>query len=222
MEYAQGNGGLKFLQISRVSRLGECEVKFVDAFVKPQVQTKAMKTGVKMHEELTEGLPKVSKEDVIKQISEGRKFGVRELFVTDNRYSIRGRIDSLEMTGNVVDGRNEGIIVDDKYTRMEYDSIPLQYKLQLAAYASAIRNSAEYGSICSIIGARLICRVSGTHEIIKEFEAGRAELASWVYNMPIAAKVAWVLYKGERKPRHMRLDIGTGEWGVCGCGHNGF
>ena len=208
------------LPISSVSLLGECETKYADAIFGRLYATTAMKVGAAKHAELAQAMPKVSKEDIIRQIKAGGAFGVREIMVTDDRLRLKGRIDQLDLTGRRIGGRSEGIVIDDKYTRMRYDSIPSHYKLQLAAYASAVSNSSDYGSLCEVTGAKLICRNKMNHAIDKEFSVGCDELAAWKANIPLAAKVAWVLYEKKREPGHRRLDIGTGEWVSCDChGH---
>lgn len=205
------------LPISSVSLLGECETKYADAIFGRLYATTAMKIGAKKHEELAKAMPKISKEEIIRDIREGKAFGAREITVTDERFKLKGRLDQLDLTGRRVGGKMEGIVIDDKYTRMRYTSIPPHYKLQLAAYASAISNSTDYGSLCEVTGAKLICRNKMNHAIDREFSVGCDELAAWRGNVPLAAKVAWVLYEKKREPGHRRLDIGTGEWKVCEC-----
>ena len=67
------------LASSQLSYMGSCETKFDDAIHGKAKTTKPMQTGKKMHEKLTEGLPKISRDDILKQIKAGTKGGVGEL-----------------------------------------------------------------------------------------------------------------------------------------------
>lgn len=205
------------LPISSVSLLGSCETRFMDAMTGKLYPTKAMKIGQEKHEAIARALPKTNKEDIIRDMKSGTKFGVRELPVTDTKFNLKGRIDQLDLTGRMANGRSEVIIIDDKFTRTSYESMPSHYKLQLAAYASAISNSSDYGRLCEVIGARLRCRRRADNSLLREFSVEREELGSWRANVPLAAKVAWVLYKKEREPEHRRIEVSTGEWGSCTC-----
>ncbi len=69
----------QMLAISQLSFMGSCETKFDDAIHGRTKTTKPMQVGKKMHEKLTEGLPKISRDDILKQIRAGTKGGVREL-----------------------------------------------------------------------------------------------------------------------------------------------
>jgi RecB family exonuclease len=198
--------------------LGECETKYADAMFKKSSPTVAMKIGVAKHAELAQAMPKISKEDIIRDIKEGKAFGAREIMVTDDRFKLKGRIDQLDLTGRRIGSKGEGIVIDDKFTKITYDSIPLHYRIQLAAYAVAVGNSSDYGSLCEITGAKLVCRHRPSNVVRQEFSVGREELETWKSNIPLAAKVAWVLYDKKREPGHRRLDIGTGEWEKCQCG----
>jgi len=213
----EGDYKRSYLPISSVSLLGECETKYSDAIFGRLYPTRAMKIGAQAHQELADALPKTSKEEIISSIKAGNAFGVREITVTDEKYKLKGRLDQLDLTGRKINGKSEGIVTDDKYTRMVYDSIPPHYKLQLAAYGSAISNSKDFGHLCEIVGARLVCRNRLTQEIKQAFSVDCEELQSWKDNVPLAAKVGWVLYNKERQPVHRRLEIGTGEWVKCGC-----
>lgn len=210
------------LPISSVSLLGECETKYANAIFGKLYPTMAMKVGAAKHAELANALPKVSKEDVIRQMKAGGAFGVREIMVTDDKYRLKGRLDQLNLTGRRVGGKSEGIVIDDKFTRMTYGSIPLHYRIQLAAYAAAVGNSSDYGSLCEVTGAKLVCRHRASQVVRQEFSVNRDELETWKSNVPLAAKVAWVLYERKRVPGHRRLDIGTGEWMKCECGALGY
>jgi hypothetical protein len=206
------------LPISSVSLLGECETKYADAIFGRLYATPAMKMGAARHAELARAAPKVTKEEIIRDMRAGKALGAREIMVSDDKYKLKGRLDQLDLTGRMIGGRSEGIVVDDKYTRMRYESIPFHYRIQLAAYAAAVENSRDFGHLCEVTGAKLICRNRLDHFINQEFSVGQEELSIWRRNVPLAAKVAWVIYEKQREPGHRRFDISTGEWGVCGCG----
>src|SRR5271157_4373639 len=99
------------LPISSVSLLGECETKYANAIFGKLYPTMAMKIGAANHAELANALPKVSKEDVIRQIKAGGAFGVREIMVTDDKYKLKGRLDQLDLAGRKKGGKNEGIVI---------------------------------------------------------------------------------------------------------------
>ena len=205
------------LSISSVSLLGSCETRFMEAMEGKQKVTKQMKVGKVMHKKLEEGLPKVSPEQIVQQIKEGKKFGVREFTVTDKKYKLIGRIDQLDMLGRVENGRNQGIIIDDKYPKSKYSGMPLYYKLQLAAYAAAVGNSEILGPICNIVGVSLVCREVGTHKILNTFTVEGSKLDICKDNVGIATGIAWELYDKKRAPEHRRFDVGNGEWVGCYC-----
>lgn len=213
-------GGFRrsYLPISSVSLLGECETRYADSIFGRLYPTAAMKVGAARHAELAQAMPKASKEETLGSIRAGSAFEVREIAVVDEKHKLKGRLDQLNLTGHEVNGKSEAIVVDDKYTRTRYDSIPQHYGLQLAAYALAISNSKDFGSICEVTGAKLVCRNRLDHFVNQEFIVGQEELRTWKASVPLAAKVAWVLYNREREPGHRRLDIGKGKWARCGCG----
>jgi PD-(D/E)XK nuclease superfamily len=207
-----------YLPISSVSLLGECETRYADSIFGRLYPTAAMKMGAARHAELAHAMPKAGKDKILGSIRAGSAFEVREIAVADEQHKLKGRLDQLNLTGHEVNGKGEAIVVDDKYTRTRYDSIPPHYGLQLAAYALAIDNSKDFGGICEVTGAKLVCRNRLDHFINQEFIVGQEELRTWKASVPLAAKVAWVIYRKEREPGHRRLDIGTGEWVRCGCG----
>ena len=205
------------LPISSVSLLGSCETRFMEAMEGRQKVTKLMKIGKAMHKKLEEGLPKVSPEQVVAQIKQGMKFGVREFSLTDKKLKLIGRIDQLNLLGKVENGKNQGIIIDDKYPKTEYQGIPLYYKLQLAAYATAVDNSEILGPICSIVGVSLVCREVSTHNILNTFTVDGSKLDICKGNVRVAADRAWELYDRKKTPEHRRFDVGNGEWIECYC-----
>ena len=207
----------QFLPISQVSMLGECETKFVKAITGQLYPTKAMRTGTELHQKLTEGLPSVTREDIITVMKAGRQMKVREVFVTDIKLKLRGRIDQLDLIGKDVDGKNRAIIIDDKFSKRNYEDMLPQHKLQLAAYTSAVHNSVDFGSICRVVGIRLARRNSDNMQIDREFDVNAETLYSWEHNVVLASKVAWVLYKKERQPSHRMLDVVSGKWNTCTC-----
>ncbi len=206
------------LPISSVSLLGNCETKFMESITGRLKVNKQMKIGKVMHEKLAEGLPKVTAEQVIEEIKEGRKFAVREFTVTDRKYRLIGRIDQLNMLGKAGNGKNQGIIIDDKYPKFGYKGMPLYYKLQLAGYAAAVGNSEVLGPICDIVGVSLVCREAGTHSILNTFTVEGSKLDVCRENVSIAADRAWKLYDKKESPEHKRFDVGNGEWVGCYCG----
>ena len=210
----------KFLPISKVSMLGSCEVKFMESMLEKREPTKFMKIGKEAHERLTIKLPKMTKEEIINEIKSKKPIQVRELPVYDEKMRICGRIDHLAMTGNMENGKNTGIIIDDKYpsSRSHIYGLTLYYKLQLASYAVALANSESYGNICMAVGAQLRYREKKNDSIISSYEMDRKRLEDCEANIDIASKVAWVLYENKRKPEHRRLDVENGEWGKCYCG----
>ncbi|MDE1828176.1 MAG: PD-(D/E)XK nuclease family protein [Candidatus Micrarchaeota archaeon] len=205
------------LAISSVSLIGSCETRFMEAMVgKPKV-TKQMQIGKVMHEKLAAPLPKITIEEVIEKIKSGGTGGVRELPVTDKINRLIGRIDQLELMGRNAKGVNNALIIDDKYPKFKFNEMPLYYKLQLSAYAVAIKNSEVFGSICDIVGLRLISREPGSHVITGTFDVEGEELAQCKSNVAEAANEAWQLYDRKREPEHRRFDVGKGEWVRCYC-----
>ncbi|MDE1856285.1 MAG: PD-(D/E)XK nuclease family protein [Candidatus Micrarchaeota archaeon] len=182
-----------------------------------QKVTKQMKVGKAMHEKLAAPLPKITIDDVIEKIKSGRTGGVRELPVTDKINRLIGRIDQLELLGRNGSGINNALIIDDKYPKYGYKGMPLYYKLQLSAYAVAIKNSEVFGGICDIVGLRLISRETGTHVVTGTFDVEGEELEKCKSNVAQAASEAWHLYEHKREPEHRRYDVGNGEWVRCYC-----
>ena len=204
------------LPISKVSMLGTCETKFLESMEGKQKETKQMAVGKIMHERLAAQQPKMTLEEMIEKIRSGGTGGVRELPVTDRKYRLIGRIDWLELIG-MNNGKNESIVVDDKYPRRPYTRIPLYQKLQLSAYAAAVDNSDRLSSICEVIGVRLTYREAETHKILGNFGIEGKELDTCKGNVGMAADVAWKLYDRQKEPEHRRFDVGSGEWIGCYC-----
>lgn len=66
---------MNLLKISSLSDLGICQVEFLNKILGKIERTPYMKTGEKQHEKLTEGLEKISDEDIIRLVKGGGKFG---------------------------------------------------------------------------------------------------------------------------------------------------
>ncbi len=209
----------KFLSISNVSMLGICETKALDSMLGKRRVTLAMKAGTAGHERLEEARPKMSKEEVVKRISGGLSVEVRELSIFDEKLKIVGRIDQLNVTGTMENGKNTGIIIDDKYpsTPPGNYGITLYQKLQLSSYAVGLSDSELYGRICSVVGARITYRDRDTDAIIKELDMDRQRLETCKVNVPIAVQDAWGVYRGGQAPIHRRFDVERGEWVRCYC-----
>ncbi len=194
-----------------------CETRFMEAMEGKQKVTKPMQVGKAMHKKLEEGLPKISPEQIVAQIKEGKKFGVREFSLTYKKLKLIGRIDQLNLLGKVVNGKNQGVVIDDKYPKSVYRGMPLYYKLQLAAYAAAVGNSEILGPICDIVGVSLVCREAGTHTILNTFTVEGSSLDICKNNVGIATSRAWELYYKKKTAEHRRFDVGSGEWVGCYC-----
>jgi hypothetical protein len=207
----------KFLPISTLSLLGTCETKFVESITEKLKPTSAMKQGSKKHEALASALPKIDINEVINTIKSGKQIHVRELSVFDGKLKLAGRIDQLDATGIMKNGRNSSVVIDDKFTKIQYQQIPLYYKLQLAAYAKSMENSDRFADICSIDKVKLICRDRLSGEVKNVMEETGDTLTTWKDNVDTASKLGWDLYKKEKAPEHRRFDVGSGNWAGCYC-----
>jgi hypothetical protein len=205
------------LPISSVSLLGTCETRFMESIEGRQKVTKQMKVGKAMHERLAAPLPKITFGEVVEKIKSGGTGAVRELPVTDGKYKLIGRIDQLELLGSNGNGRNRGIITDDKYPKRPYTQMPMYQKLQLAAYAAAVGHSDKLSNICEVVGVRLIHREAVTHKIMGTFGIEGKELDNCEVHVETAAGTAWELYNKKKEPEHRRFDVGSGEWVGCYC-----
>ncbi len=208
-----------YLAISTVSLLGSCETRFYDAMfpVKPPVVTRAMQVGKVQHEKLTEKLPKMTKEEIIKTINSGARCAFREVSVLDKKLKTIGRMDEIRFHDGFVGAKRQGILIDDKFTKIAYNGIPLYYKLQLASYVCAMDNSEDFSGICTINKAVLICREAKTRDIMKELVAESDEVDAWRANVPEAVSVAWNLYNKDKAAEHRRFDVERGVWVGCYC-----
>jgi len=205
-----------YLPISSISMMGTCETKFLESVLGKQKVTNLMKKGKEKHEELTEGLPQIKKGEVLEKIKSGIKCGFRELTVIDEKLKAIGRIDELQFTGGFINNKRTATLIDDKYPKRVYDIMPLYYKLQLAAYTSAIHNSVDYSKICVVTKAILLCR-NYDHSIAKDFEVKKDELMSWEVNVPEVTDAAWEIFKNKKEPEHRRFDVSSSKWLECFC-----
>ncbi|MEM0050641.1 MAG: PD-(D/E)XK nuclease family protein [Candidatus Bathyarchaeia archaeon] len=202
--------------VSELSTLGVCETRFTEIIDGKAKVTAQMAVGKEMHEQLVAPLPKLTRKGILEKVKAGAEFSTRELPVTDNVLSLRGKIDQLDLHGTQGD-KNIGTIVDDKYPKAVYRCIPLYYRLQLAAYAVAVQDSMDLGPLCSINDAKLICREAKTHKILNTLYVGHETLASWASNVPFAVSAARKLANKEKSPEHQRFDTATGSWVNCYC-----
>ena len=210
----------KYLSISAISMLGTCETKFYDTMFRVSAPSAAMKAGTAAHKAIEAKSPKMTKEQIMSELRAGHHLDAREVMLFDASNRICGRVDHLQATGFMQDGRNTSLIIDDKYPQSpdRIFGMTLKYKIQLAGYAVAISNSADYGSICRVIGTQLRYRETGTDRIIRQYEMDSSGLDSCTANMPTAIGTAWRIYDREKEPEHRRLDVGSGEWVGCYCG----
>ncbi len=205
-----------YLPISSISMIGTCETRFLESVMGKQKITSLMKKGKEKHEELTEGLPQIKKDEALKKIKSGIKCSFRELNVIDEKLKAIGRIDELQFDGGFINNKRTATLIDDKYPKRIYGTMPLYYKLQLAAYTSAIHNSVDYSKICVITKAVLLCR-NYDHSIAKDFEVKKEELMSWEDNVSEAIGVAWEIFRNKKEPEHRRFDVSSNEWLECFC-----
>ncbi len=208
----------KYLAVSAVSALGRCETKVIEYLFKPKPQTPAQAAGTAAHKAAEAKAAPMTKAQLMDGLRTGLQLDAREVMLYDSKSMICGRIDHLQATGRMEQGRNASLVIDDKYPYRpdRIYGITLPYKLQLSGYAVAISGS-EYGPICRIIGAQLIYRETGTDRILKRYEMDSARLDACTANMQTAISTAWQLYRGEKEPVHRRFDVETGEWVRCWC-----
>lgn len=123
-----------------------------------------MKAGTAAHKAIEAKSPRMTKEQIVSELKAGHYLDAREVVLFDASNRICGRVDHLQATGFMQDGRNTSLIIDDKYPQKpdRIFGMTLKYKIQLAGYAVAISNSADYGCICRVIGTQLRYRETGT------------------------------------------------------------
>ncbi len=215
----QGEYKRKYLSISSISMLGACETKFMEAIEGRKKQTRAMKAGSVAHEKVAEALPKITKEDIIREIKVMHPIQVRELPVYDEKTHICGRIDQLHMTGFTEKGKNTGIVIDDKYPSSPrwIQGLTPTYKIQLSAYAVALENSDNYGGICKVVGAQLRYLQKQSNAILQQYNIDSNTLDTYMSNTIPAIDDAWNMYKGKQQPEHRSYDVESGAWVGCLC-----
>ena len=209
----------KFLSISGISNLGNCETRFVNEIFRKRAPVEAVNAAVDERQKLAAKIPIMTKEQIINNLQAGYRINAREVMLHDLKNQICGRIDHLQSMGFMENGRNMCLIINDKYPKnldMIY-GITLPYKLQLTGYATAISNSEDFGSVCKVIGTQLRYREKGTDRIMQQFEMGSARLDNCISNVDTAISTAWRLYKKEKEPEHRRFDVEDGKWIECHC-----
>jgi hypothetical protein len=207
----------KYLAISAISTLGMCETRLARLLFKKPSPTPAMKLGLKAHEKLIEGRKKLTIWEMVELIKSGSACAVREIPVLDKRLMITGRMDELRFDSAGNGGKRAAILIDDKFSRIVYEEIPMHYKLQLAAYGAAVDNSEMLSSICIAEKAMLVCRDQGTKEVTNTLEVGKDQFSVWKSNVPKAASLAWDIYNQKKEPEHKRYDVVNGESTACHC-----
>ncbi len=206
----------QFIRISDLSQMGSCETKFVKAIAGELFPTKAMQIGSIMHENLAKSQPKMTQEEIVENIQKREEFRITEMPIRDFKLMLSGRIDSLYFTGKVHMGRNECIVIDSKYSRVPYLTIPTYYMIQLVAYAMAVEHSSTYGRTCFVSGVRLISRERETHNITGSVDANRETLDVCEPHMDELLRRADELKSG-KAPEHRLFDINKGKWVACYC-----
>lgn len=209
-----------YLPVSSVSLLGTCETKAYESLIGKLQVTKKMQIGKIGHEKLVAKLPKLDKEEMFKIIKSGANCFFREVPVLDEKLKTSGRMDEIRFEANVTNSKRPATLIDDKFTKVEYNAIPLYYKLQLALYTCAVDNSNDFSELCKINKAVLICREQGTGRIMRTLEAENRELDVWRSNAPDAVSRTWDMYSNNKLPEHRRFDVVTGEWTKCWCKQN--
>lgn len=207
----------EFIRISDLSQMGSCETRFLYAVSGKLFATPAMRVGAVMHENLARSEPKLSLTQILDKIDKREEFWVTEMPIKDYVFMLSGRIDRLYMNGKVSNGRSQCVIIDHKYPKEPYTSIPHYYAIQLVAYASCIENSKIYGKLCKVVGAQLVSREKETHRVTASVDMSESSLESGMRNMRELVNRAWEIKRGESAPKHRRFNIVRGEWTDCYC-----
>ena len=206
---------VKLLPVTTLATLGICQHKFIEALTSNQFKTPLMNIGIKEHEKLAAKSVPTETEYLLKHIKSGEKFTVREFGLIDATLKVVGRIDELEFMGPDATGKNQLIIVDDKFPEKVPKDISNYYKIQLAAYANIVSDSKVFGKLCNICGAELRVRKPGTGEIIKKFEIDKDNFIRLSNNIAPLTYAAWELIEGNDKPQHKKYDIEIDDWVEC-------
>ncbi len=211
---------MNLLKISSLSDLGICQVEFLDKMLGKVERTPSMKTGEKHHEKLTEGMEKISDEDIIRLVKEGNKFTVREVSVRSNETKLIGRVDQIDFLGfkrglfSFKNTKNSAIISDDKFSRKEHFDIPNYYKLQLAGYSVGLQSDPRFEELVDVIGVKLAFHNIETREHVNTFEVDSDKLDLWENKIPkVVDEGLKILDKG--KAEHKGFNIETGKWDNC-------
>ncbi len=207
----------EFIRISNLSQMGACEHRFVDSVNGRLYATTAMKTGTVMHYGLAMMQERLSQEQIVEKMKRGEEFHATEIFIRDYVLKLTGRIDSLYVHARRSGGRSDCIVIDHKYPKTPYTSIPTYYSIQLVAYVEALEHSSVYGSICRVVGAQLVSREKETHSVTSSVDMRADELSACRSHMGELADRAWKLKRGTEEPTHRRFDICSGRWLKCYC-----
>lgn len=213
MEYPKN----EFIRISELSQMGSCETKFVDAIHGKLFQNKAMKIGVTMHKKLEDTQPKMSREEIVEKMRKGEEFWATEIPIRDYKFMLTGRIDRIYVKGKMNGGKNECLVIDYKYPKNPYFSIPTYYSIQLVAYVCALEHWNLYNDVCKVVGVQLVSREKETQNILSSVDMDREKLDTCEKNMATVVERAWQLKKGIQNPEHRRFDLCNGEWIGCYC-----
>lgn len=211
---------MDLLKVSSLSDLGICQVEFLNRILGKVERTPYMKTGEKHHEKLTEGMEKISNEDIIRLVKEGNKFTVREVFVRSNESKLIGRVDQIDFLGfkrglfSFKNAKNSAIISDDKFSRKEHFNIPNYYKLQLAGYSVALESDRRFEELVDVIGVKLAFHNIETRKHVNTFEVNSDKLDLWETKIPKVVDEGLKIIDKE-KAEHKGFDIETGKWGNC-------
>ena len=211
---------MNLLKVSSLSDLGICQVEFLNRMLGKVKRTPQMKTGEEHHEKLTEGLEKISDEDIIKFVKSGEKFDVREVFVKSDKARLIGRIDQINFLGfkkgllRHKGTRNSAIVLDDKFTRKNHFEIPNYYKLQLTGYSAALGSDSRFEDLVDVVGVKLSFHDIETRNHMNTFEVDSDTLDNW------ENKISKVVNEGlkildKQKAEHKGFNIENGTWEDC-------
>ncbi len=211
---------MNLLKVSSLSDLGICQVEFLNRMLGKVKTTPQMKTGEKHHEKLTEGLEKITDEDIIRFVKRGEKFDVREVFVKSDKTKLIGRIDQINFLGfkkgllRFGHTKNLAIILDDKFTRKNHFEIPNYYKLQLTGYSTALGSDSRFEDLVDVVGVKLSFHDIETRKHMNTFEVDSDILDNW------EAKIHKVVNEGlkildKQKAEHKGFNIENGTWEDC-------
>lgn len=211
---------MNLLKISSLSDLGICQVEFLNKMLGRVERTPYMKTGEKHHEKLTEGMKKISDEDIIRLVKNGVKVNVREVFVKSDKAKLIGRIDQINFLGfkkgllRFKQTKNLAIVSDDKFTRKNHFEIPNYYKLPLAGYSVALESDTRFENLVDVVGVKLSFHDMDTRKHMNTFEANSDILDNWEDKIPKVVNEGLKILDKE-KAEHKLFNIETGKWEDC-------